>query len=732
MSPKDGRYIMLVSVHGLIRGFDMELGRDADTGGQVKYVVELARSLIEHCDVEKVDLVTRLVSDPRIDDSYAEPIEELAPEVNIVRVECGPRRYLRKESLWPYLDVFVDNVVRYLRSIGRAPDLVHGHYADAGCVASCLAGLLDIPMAFTGHSLGRVKNERLLDQGKTQELIEKRYRITRRIEAEETSLETASFVVASTSQEVEQQYAGYDNYQPSRMIVIPPGMDLNRFRPPQRSSSDYRRIASQASRFLAHPRKPMILALSRPDARKNIVTLLRAYGENERLREMANLGLVMGVRDDIRAAAKGPREVLTEVLMLIDYYDLYGSVAYPKQHDPDDVPLFYQLAARTRGVFVNPALSEPFGLTLIEAAASGLPVVATEDGGPRDILKCCKNGLLIDPLDAKGMGDALLDALSDRERWKRWSKSGIAGARRHFSWSAHVNKYMRFARSTVTQHEKRRVGVGSRRRLISADRILLCDIDNTLIGDRAGLAELLRRLDEASSDIVFGVATGRSLELTRQVLKEWKLPTPQLLITSVGTDLHYGPHLIEDRGWEMVIRHRWLPDEIRRVTADIPGVRLQPPEGQSEYKISYLVDPEEAPGLRDIVRTLRQAGLQATVVYSHQAYLDLLPIRASKGKALRYFALKWDIPIERCLVAGDSGNDEEMLTGNTLGVVVGNHDKDLEKLKGHPRVYFAKGHHAWGILEGIEHYDFFGSIHISEQEPLIDDRGAHQLSRCAS
>ena len=95
-------------------------------GGQIKYVVELAKALIEHKDIEKVDLVTRLVADSRVDASYAEPIEELAPGVNIVRIECGPRRYLRKESLWPYLDSFVDNTVRYMRNVGRAPDLCTG------------------------------------------------------------------------------------------------------------------------------------------------------------------------------------------------------------------------------------------------------------------------------------------------------------------------------------------------------------------------------------------------------------------------------------------------------------------------------------------------------------------------------------------------------------------------------------------------------------------------------
>ncbi len=200
------RYILLVSVHGLVRGSDMELGRDADTGGQVKYVVELARALIEHPGVEKVDLVTRRVPDSRVDAGYAKPVEVLQPGVNIIRIPCGPNRYVAKESLWPYLDSFVDNTLQYLRSQGRPPDLVHGHYADAGYVASCLSGVMNIPMAFTGHSLGRVKRERLLEKGSKPESIEKRYRISRRIEAEENALDHAALVVASTSQEVEEQY----------------------------------------------------------------------------------------------------------------------------------------------------------------------------------------------------------------------------------------------------------------------------------------------------------------------------------------------------------------------------------------------------------------------------------------------------------------------------------------------------------------------------------------------
>ncbi len=65
MSDNNGNlYILLISVHGLIRGHDLELGRDADTGGQTKYVVELLRELGKRSEVEQAVLLTRRIFDP--------------------------------------------------------------------------------------------------------------------------------------------------------------------------------------------------------------------------------------------------------------------------------------------------------------------------------------------------------------------------------------------------------------------------------------------------------------------------------------------------------------------------------------------------------------------------------------------------------------------------------------------------------------------------------------------
>jgi len=91
MSDQQGLYIALFSIHGLIRGRDLELGRDADTGGQTLYVVELARALAHRSDVERVDLITRQVEDSAVADNYSQPEEALGEGARIVRIEAGPR-----------------------------------------------------------------------------------------------------------------------------------------------------------------------------------------------------------------------------------------------------------------------------------------------------------------------------------------------------------------------------------------------------------------------------------------------------------------------------------------------------------------------------------------------------------------------------------------------------------------------------------------------------------------
>ncbi|MBN1606651.1 MAG: glycosyltransferase [Polyangiaceae bacterium] len=435
-------YILLLSVHGLIRGHDLELGRDADTGGQTTYVVELARTLARHPDVERVDLVTQLIDDPAVAADYSQAEEPLGAGVRIVRVPCVPTgEYRRKELLWPHLDAMVDGCLDLFARQRRSPDLIHSHYADAGYVGRRLSTSLDIPQIHTGHSLGRVKRARLLASGREEQAIEGEFKLAHRIGAEEDVLDHASLVIASTQEEVEEQYGLYAAHRPDRTVVIPPGVDTSRFYPPGRRKIRQETV-EMVDRLLSRPDKPFILRVGRPAKIKNLSGLMDAYGSDPTLQDMANLVIVAGDRDKVADLEPASREIVRSLTTSVHRHRVRGKVALPKRCSNEDLPELYRLAARRRGVYANPALYEGFGLVLIEAAASGLPLVATENGGPREIIAKCRNGLLVNPHRRPAISTALKEALRDSERWERWSKRGIAGVQRYYSWDAHVATYM--------------------------------------------------------------------------------------------------------------------------------------------------------------------------------------------------------------------------------------------------------------------------------------------------
>jgi sucrose-phosphate synthase len=704
--PKKPLYIVLISVHGLIRGHELELGRDADTGGQTKYVVELARALGERTDVEKVVLLTRRVIDSQVSPDYAEPLEQLSEKVSIVRIECGEQKYLRKEMLWDSLENFSDNSLSWLKKQGRIPDIIHSHYADAGYVGSRLSHQLSVPLVHTGHSLGRNKRNQLLASGVKRGEIETTYNISRRIEAEETTLGVAERVITSTQQEIEQQYGLYDFYQPDRMRVVPPGTDLEKFFPPQGSEKNSA-IANELRRFLKQPNKPIILALSRPDPRKNIVALIEAYGESPPLQQAANLVIVAGNRDDIQDMENTSSAVLNDILLAIDKYDLYGMVAYPKHHKPDEVAILYRLAAASHGVFVNPALTEPFGLTLIEAAACGLPIVATEDGGPIDIIKNCQNGHVINPLDKTEMADTILETLTDRLEWRRLAKNGIQGVRRHYSWQAHVEKYLSVIRPLVEKTEP--VTSISLRRRSGAfrNRAIFTSIDLNLTGDQEALSVFLQAMHAQRKSIIFGIATGRRLDDALAKLRQNNIPQPDVLITGQGTEVNYAPNLTRSDVWERHINYQWNPQAIRDILAEMAGLKMQPKINQGIFKISYYVD-HALVNIKEIRQALLRNEQAVNTVFSFGQFLDVVPVRASKGLALRWCAEQLGFPLENTLVTGVTGADVDMLLGNTLGAVVDNHHlEELSGLNDIDNIYFSKKHHAAGILEAIDHYNFF-------------------------
>ncbi len=716
-------YIQLYSPHGLIRHTDPEIGRDKDTGGQVKYVLELLENLSKHPQVRKVDLFTRRIVDKRVSSAYEKEIEVVNEKARIIRMACGGNTYRAKETLWEHLDEFIDKTIRFIDEEADFPDVVHGHYADGNYLAGQISEIFGIPFLATGHSLGRNKKDILLQEGMSEEKIEEKFNMQRRIAVEESLLKTADMFVVSTQHIIDTQYALYDNIKSAKFTVIPPGvndeifypfyrLDMPSFKMSIEQEQAFYRINSDIERFLFNPAKPLILSIGRADKRKNFEAIIQSYGQDKELQAMANLAIFAGVRKDISQMPEDEKDILTNLLLLLDKYDLYGKMAIPKKNDPKlEVPEIYRIAARKKGVFVNATPGENFGLTIVEAAACGLPIIASPTGGPKEILEQCENGMLVDVEDPKAIAEALKKIIADGQLWEKYSTNGIVAANQLYSWTSYADKYVTMINELFQQKNKDEATFKNKtaygKKLASAELFIISDLDGTLVegNDSEGLKEFTKWIVEHKGKVVFGVASGRNRYITEQAFAQYDLPKPDILICSAGSEIFYTDKFIPDKGWESHIDYQWKRKELQSALEKFPGIRLQEDDAQWRFKLSYYIDDSfDEDSMADLYKFLDDHKLRARVLLTDNKYLDLLPFRASKGSAVRYLSYKWKMPLEHFITAGNSGNDKDMLKGKAKGIVVSNYSAEMEDLKKYHSIYFTKHPMGTGVLEGIHHH----------------------------
>jgi sucrose-phosphate synthase len=716
--------IALINIHGLVKGTGLEIGRDADNGGQTKYVYELAEFLSQHEDVEQVHLFTRLIDDKNLSSEYAVPIEIVNEKFDIRRIPFLGKKYRPKEQLWAGLDAYVNGVVQHIKLHDIFPNWIHSHYGDAGYVASELSTILNIPFAHTGHSLGFYKQKKLQESGMLEEERERKFKFKERIAAEDKTLELSEFIVTSTEQEIE-TYKPYENFNLGKYHAIPPGIDTTKFVPYYHLEEDFDKqmeekqrkywVSETISKFLTNPHKPIILALSRPDRHKNLHTLIDVYGKDKELQSIANLVIFAGIRKDISQMPESEKDVLTDLLLLMDKYDLYGKMAIPKKHDVEnEVSIIYRYAAEKRGVFVNLALHENFGLTIIESASSGLPVVVTKNGGPSEIIPTCQNGELVNPLDEDEIKKSLRNILTNENLWKYYSNNGAINIQKHYSWLSHVNQYVGLVNenlllssgSGIKKQHYPNINIERLKRKV--ENLLVSDIDGTLIEPKLnnpGLKELKTYLTNHTEKMAFALASGRNVNLVKKVIEEEKLPLPDFIICSVGTEIYYtnGKDYILDKGWSTFLAGRWKREDIVNRLKGISWIKMQEEVAQNPFKISYYYDKEKY-NHEQLIKVLGTGWYKVNIIPSHGEFLDFLPKRASKGNAIKFLCHKWAIPLSSVIAAGDSGNDIDMFRSSVKGIIVGNRSVELAEYKTTKKIYVAKSSASSGILEGLKHY----------------------------
>lgn len=233
-----------------------------------------------------------------------------------------------------------------------------------------------------------------------------------------------------------------------------------------------------------------------------------------------------------------------------------------------------------------------------------------------------------------------------------------------------------------------------------ATHLLATDLDGTLVGDKSSLKALLDFYDSQPYKVSLIYITGRYYESALSLIKEESLPVPHVLITDVGTGIYIGEQLEADLEWTKQLEQAWMPEKVDAIANQIPGLTSQ--ELPITNRCSYFAsDPDVVEAFRS---KLEQAEIPHKLIYSGGRDVDILPPGSGKGQALHYILDKYQLPKAKLLVAGDSGNDIEMLTMGFPSVIVGNAQPELLAQAEHPSLYRAKEKYAGGILEAWSHF----------------------------
>jgi sucrose synthase len=136
---------------------------------------------------------------------------------------------------------------------------------------------------------------------------------------------------------------------------------------------------------------------------------------------------------------------------IIDKYELEGQVRWLGMRlDKNQAGELYRYVADGKGVFVQPALFEAFGLTIIEAMSSGLPTFATCYGGPMEIIEHDRSGFHIDPNDGAAAVELIADFFercrTDPEEWRRLSQGAITRVEARYTWKHYAKQMMTLSR----------------------------------------------------------------------------------------------------------------------------------------------------------------------------------------------------------------------------------------------------------------------------------------------
>ena len=488
--------LAIISPHGFF-GQDKVLGLP-DTGGQVVYILDQVRALEEEMRTRiaeqglnitpRIVVVTRLIPEAR-GTTCDQALENIIGTENahILRV---PFRTLHGEvvsewisrfEVWPYLEQFaIDAGKEIMAELGSRPDLIIGNYSDGNLVATMLAQTLGVTQCNIAHALEKAKY--LFSDLYWQE-NEEHYHFSTQFTADIISMNAADFIITSSYQEIAGtkesvgQYESYSTFTMPDLYRVVSGIDV--FDPkfnivsPGADAAVYfpyddheRRLHGLHDEIeilvygepqedirgsLKEQDKPLLFTMARLDHIKNVAGLVEWYGKNKQLRDKVNLLVVAGYTNIDMSEDREEQEQIMRMHALFDQYQLDNQVRWVgRQLEKRLAGELYRYVADRRGAFVQPALFEAFGLTVIEAMTTGLPTFATRYGGPLEIIENRVSGFHINPNHGDDVSNMILEFFEHCEEdpayWTKLSRGAMDRVTARYTWKLYAERMMTLSR----------------------------------------------------------------------------------------------------------------------------------------------------------------------------------------------------------------------------------------------------------------------------------------------
>lgn len=198
-------------------------------------------------------------------------------------------------------------------------------------------------------------------------------------------------------------------YFPGNYRIIPNGVDVKRFTPAEKEKKQGKDI----------------LYVGRIEPRKGIQYLINAMAL---VKEK-----IPGVK--LRVAGKGYKNMKIRIPD-----EIRGSIEFLGFVSPDELPDVF----RNADVFVSPAISgESFGIVLIEAMASGVPVLASDIPGYRCVIRNGINGLLFEPKNERDIADKIIEVFENKILRDKLKRKGLESAH-YYSWERIAERILDF------------------------------------------------------------------------------------------------------------------------------------------------------------------------------------------------------------------------------------------------------------------------------------------------